>query len=240
MNPPAEQPAPRYVTCHCRHCDGHIEFDANELAEENSIVPCPHCGRETVLSSPKDDLHRQTTPQPQNTGLNPDLWHDLPGSDDDKFILHNPHGPATPKQVAYLKYMGVSNTDQLSKKEAADLIDANPFLHEVKSMAEFDRLRSHQDNWHEQRLILYPDLYADELKYHLTNHLPDLLHTYVRGQVVGASERLTKSKIRDIVNALTGENARWWHESDYQAVFWERLKQKYPKCCDGHPPTNRT
>jgi hypothetical protein len=45
-----ESNSPRYVTCRCQHCDGHIEFDANELAEENVVVPCPHCGLETKIS----------------------------------------------------------------------------------------------------------------------------------------------------------------------------------------------
>jgi hypothetical protein len=44
--------APRYVTCRCQHCDGAIEFDENQLAEDGSIVPCPHCGLETKLSAP--------------------------------------------------------------------------------------------------------------------------------------------------------------------------------------------
>jgi hypothetical protein len=35
--------------CFCQHCGGGIEFDASELAEENCIVPCPHCGMETKL-----------------------------------------------------------------------------------------------------------------------------------------------------------------------------------------------
>jgi len=52
MSEPGKQSEPRYVVCHCLHCDGHIEFDANELAEENSIVPCPHCGLETKISVP--------------------------------------------------------------------------------------------------------------------------------------------------------------------------------------------
>jgi hypothetical protein len=52
MNQPDAQTAPNYVTCPCQHCDGHIEFDANEFAEENSIVPCPHCGLETKIFIP--------------------------------------------------------------------------------------------------------------------------------------------------------------------------------------------
>ena len=49
MSEPSDQPSPRYVVCNCQHCDGHIEFDANEFAEENSIVPCPHCSLETKI-----------------------------------------------------------------------------------------------------------------------------------------------------------------------------------------------
>lgn len=41
---------PTYVTCHCQHCDGHIEFDASDLAAgETRTVECPHCGKETDL-----------------------------------------------------------------------------------------------------------------------------------------------------------------------------------------------
>lgn len=34
MNQPAEQKQPRYVVCNCQHCDGRIEFDANEFIEK--------------------------------------------------------------------------------------------------------------------------------------------------------------------------------------------------------------
>src|SRR5271170_2158265 len=62
MSQPSEQSAPRYVVCHCGHCDGHIEFDANELAEENCIVSCPFCGMETHLSIPhSEEIPRATT-----------------------------------------------------------------------------------------------------------------------------------------------------------------------------------
>ena len=46
--------------CSCQYCNGAIEFDANELVEENSIVPCPHCGLETKLFIPQTS----TTPKP--------------------------------------------------------------------------------------------------------------------------------------------------------------------------------
>jgi hypothetical protein len=68
MTQPSDQPEPRYVICHCRHCDGHIEFDANELATENSIVSCPFCGSKTQLHIPnvekavQPDVVRELSP----------------------------------------------------------------------------------------------------------------------------------------------------------------------------------
>jgi ribosomal protein L7/L12 len=48
LSPTTEQTS-QIVQCPCQHCHGEIEFDARELAEENSVVPCPHCGQETQL-----------------------------------------------------------------------------------------------------------------------------------------------------------------------------------------------
>lgn len=48
MQHPPNEP-PRFVTCQCQHCDGHIEFDASHAGES---ATCPHCGMETLLFSP--------------------------------------------------------------------------------------------------------------------------------------------------------------------------------------------
>jgi len=52
MNKPNEPTTSRYVTRHCQHCGGGIEFDTNELDAQNSIISCPHCGETTSLSVP--------------------------------------------------------------------------------------------------------------------------------------------------------------------------------------------
>jgi S-DNA-T family DNA segregation ATPase FtsK/SpoIIIE len=53
--PTVEQPPiiqPHLVVCVCEHCNGKIEFDANELGDRQNVsVPCPHCGIETMLSA---------------------------------------------------------------------------------------------------------------------------------------------------------------------------------------------
>jgi 5-methylcytosine-specific restriction endonuclease McrA len=47
-----ESNSPCFVTCRCQHCDGGIEFDANNLEEdETRVVSCPHCGKETLLDA---------------------------------------------------------------------------------------------------------------------------------------------------------------------------------------------
>jgi TM2 domain-containing membrane protein YozV len=43
----------RFVTCYCQHCNGSIEFDANELLGEALVVDCPHCHKGTVIFAPK-------------------------------------------------------------------------------------------------------------------------------------------------------------------------------------------
>jgi hypothetical protein len=39
-------PSTKYLKGECQHCAGHIEFPAESIG---TIVPCPHCGRETEL-----------------------------------------------------------------------------------------------------------------------------------------------------------------------------------------------
>jgi hypothetical protein len=197
-----------FVTCHCDHCSGGIEFDANLLTSEGCTVPCPHCGEDTKLVVSAAPNPPPTRPQ---------------GS----------AGSITPKQLAFLTYMGVSNAYTLSKKEASDLIDSGNFLPEAASMAQWELQAKRKAAWDTERLLLHPGLYAAELDYYLNNRLPESLHRCVRGLYVGSSERLTKAKILRVIRTLTTENMGWWHDRGHEDVFIERLKQMYPGCCDG-------
>lgn len=53
MNTNEQGNPPNYVVCHCQWCGGHIEFDANQLTEENCVIQCPHCTQETKLVIPR-------------------------------------------------------------------------------------------------------------------------------------------------------------------------------------------
>jgi hypothetical protein len=41
---------PKFVTCHCQHCSGNIEFDSSDFSfGETREVECPHCELTTLL-----------------------------------------------------------------------------------------------------------------------------------------------------------------------------------------------
>jgi hypothetical protein len=206
---------PHFVTCRCRNCDNGIEFDAAALTAENNVVACPHCGVETLLSLPTCDCQ---------------IVHHY-DDDDDDYKRRNLSGMATPKQVAFLLYMGVNDAASLTKQAAADMIASDSYFGEIGSISAYERKRARAVKWNTERLILYPKLYAPELTEFLRDALPKQLHAYVRAQVSGASERLTKQKIKGVVNALINEDANWWQRDDCNTVFFERLKLLYPGCC---------
>jgi hypothetical protein len=102
---------------------------------------------------------------------------------------------------------------------------------------EWERMRARQGDWITDRFIIYPDLYAPEFQLYLDEELPELLHTYVRGRVAGAAERLTKSRIREVVHALTRDNPDWWRQPNRRELFFDRLREMYPACCEGREPS---
>ena len=58
-------PEPRYFTVACEHCDGGIEFDANQLeGDKTRIVECPHCHLETTVFEPE--------PEPETPIISPE------------------------------------------------------------------------------------------------------------------------------------------------------------------------
>jgi Holliday junction DNA helicase RuvB len=67
MNPLGNPPEPRYVTVDCQHCDGGIEFDANELeGDKTRNVECPHCHLETIVFDPEPETPVISPEQPAN------------------------------------------------------------------------------------------------------------------------------------------------------------------------------
>jgi hypothetical protein len=60
--------SPQYVTCHCEHCDGGIEFDASGFDKgETRAVECPHCHHETVIFVPEQEKTPTVISQTEKT-----------------------------------------------------------------------------------------------------------------------------------------------------------------------------
>jgi hypothetical protein len=140
--------------------------------------------------------------------------------------------PPSPKQVAYLSYMGVQDAATLTRREASERIDK---LMDTPSQEEWSWLFERQGEWITDRFILYPDLYASEFQRYLEEQLPNSLHAYVRGRVTGASETLTKAKIRKVIHAITVADREWWRLPQRKELFFDRLSQMFPACCEGGP-----
>jgi Holliday junction DNA helicase RuvB subunit len=67
MKPLGNPPEPRYVTVACEHCEGGIEFDANQLeGDKTRIVECPHCHLETIVFDPEPEIPIISPEQPAN------------------------------------------------------------------------------------------------------------------------------------------------------------------------------
>ena len=47
--------SPKYVTCCCQNCEGHIEFPSVSAGQ---VVACPHCGQQTKLKNPRSNTWR--------------------------------------------------------------------------------------------------------------------------------------------------------------------------------------
>jgi len=75
-----------------------------------------------------------------------------------------PTAPATPKQIAYLSYMGVAGADRMSKDEVSIVLNR---LFDTPDMKLWRQLRQKQEDWITDRFILYPDLYARDIEYML-------------------------------------------------------------------------
>jgi hypothetical protein len=67
MNEPTDQPAPRFLTCRCQHCDGHIEFDASGFQEgDTATVKCSDCLFDTKIIVPVSTPESQQEKKPSS------------------------------------------------------------------------------------------------------------------------------------------------------------------------------
>ena len=133
--------------------------------------------------------------------------------------------------------MGVVEATSMTKQEASERIE---HLMNVESQEQWNWLFERQGDWITDRFILHAELYTSEFQKFLDTQLPDVMHTYVRGRVTGASETLTKAKIRNVIHAVTAEDRSWWQDSKRKERFFDKLNMLYPGCCTVGPQTRQS
>ncbi len=137
-------------------------------------------------------------------------------------------GNATPKQVAFLTFMGMPDAAKLSKEAASQKIEATNHIQNLDEMARSD---ARKGEWRTARFLLYPALYEPEFQEFLGFELANRMHALVRRNVKNAEARLTKSKVVEVITALTREDRDWWSRPTCETRFFDRLKILHPGCC---------
>jgi hypothetical protein len=137
-------------------------------------------------------------------------------SDNNRYAVTDPESPATPKQIAFLKYLKQSIPRKLTKGQAAQLIDSAKGNVNDKAC------------WISTRRLLFPDLYYEED----VQELYDYFYAHIRSTLRGGSKRLTRKKIVSVIDLLDRTQRGWSAASNSIQVFMAKLNEVYPGCCD--------
>lgn len=132
-------------------------------------------------------------------------------------------GPASPKKLAYLSYMGATLCAPLSEAEADNAIAR---LESVSDYEQWRQLVEKKNEWHTDRFLLHPQLFAAEFETYYHSELPEILSNYVRSQEPGAAGLLTPSNIRATMESLSRANPSWWRSPRRQRLFLAELLEK--------------
>lgn len=228
------------ILAKCKECDWTLELNINDFdAEKPRVISCPRCGSETQLRALEDvkrPKHREASQNIPATEAQIQYIRGLGGSPqpgitraEASALVAELSGRVSPKQIAFLTYLGVHGPENLTREEASQRIEQ---LIESTDPTICEKRR----DWSTDRILLYPDLYRDEVNHMLEEELPELLHGYVRARVIGSTEKLTRRKIRQVITSLTAESPLWWQAKNKGEVFFQRLSTTFPGCVDGHAP----
>lgn len=129
--------------------------------------------------------------------------------------------PATAKQKAFLSYMGVAFPTDLTKDQAARLVNDT-----MENPADAGRL----ERWNHERLRLYPELFQAEIqakKENRANHFHEITKT-AGGDVFN---NVTKAHCQVLVGFL---DVRFptWDANEHQAIwdyFFPAIAEKFPQ-----------
>jgi hypothetical protein len=132
-----------------------------------------------------------------------------------------PGEPATPRQKAFLTYLSLPFSSDLTKERAALLV--NDAMEDSKNAARIKR-------WDEERLRLYPDLFADEVKARKENRPQHYLEVCL-GEGADYFEGVTKAHTQVLVGYLDVHHPSWEQNLKTAKVdyFFPALSEKFPQ-----------
>jgi GYF domain 2 len=128
---------------------------------------------------------------------------------------------ATPRQKAFLTFMAVPFSSELSRDRAAHLV--NDAMENPKNSGRLKR-------WDEERLRLYPDLFADEIKSRRENRAQQFLEI-CEGEGGEFFEGVTKAHTQVLVGFLDVQYPTW-DQSEHSAkfdYFFPAIAEKFPQ-----------
>jgi hypothetical protein len=146
---------------------------------------------------------------------------------------------------AYLGYLGIPNMENITKAQIDAIKEEgeSTWYERITNANERQMVSYHnkQSQWFEgERFILFPEIFKKQIKNYLAVELPEIVATYVRGQFVGNTDRITMVKIKEVYATMMEENPNWWHSNNRKKIFFERFKSVYPRCCDGVKPVGQS
>ena len=141
-------------------------------------------------------------------------------------------GFATPRQIAFLKYMGVKDAEKRTKKEVSDIYGdlRRHLLGDNASEERNEDFDNRRNNWQKVKFELHPDLYEHESYDYIFKILPERLHDHVRSRIKRARKKLTKEIVKRTLQALCVETPSWWKSPDRKDVFIDKLAELFPDC----------
>lgn len=140
---------------------------------------------------------------------------------------------ASPKQVAYLSYLGHEGSEQLSSEEASEVIEGYGEIGAGDA-----ELMKRMNEWRSVRYDLYPNLYPEENPVPLiVSRSEERFRSYVRARHTGCSQKLTRGIIEDIVARLLAESRHYSVQQEPPSeVIYDALHRFHPGCVDGPAP----
>ena len=130
--------------------------------------------------------------------------------------------PASAKQLALLRYLGVPFTEPLAMQAASELIDA--------AMDE-SRYQERLSQWNTEKLALYPDLYASEVASAKASRWSELYYWATDQTARDFLNRITQEEARQVVAHLDSNFPGWDRDpvERFYDYFVPALQRLYPK-----------